>query len=213
MLGPALIPAQERFDPATTLNPPFELAYWHWGLTTAQRMHLGRSQQWDSVLAKLSLLPASDGLYLGAENARDSYSNPRLMTDHPSVLGAFGVLPGSLLVDKAAMKATFERIRKNGQWNTTWGWDYPMMAMTAIRLGLPETAFEFLLRGAQKNTYLKNGHNYQDERLRIYLAGNGGLLAAVAMACAGYDGCETQNPGIPANGKWHVSWEGLTPIE
>ena len=25
------------------------------------------------------------------------------------------------------------------------------------------------------NTYLPNGHNYQDPRLRIYLPGNGGL--------------------------------------
>ena len=217
VLGPALIPAQERFDPATTVNPPFELAYWHWGLVTAQRwrerMHLGRSHKWDNILANLSPLPASNGLYLVSENALDSYSNPRTMADHPSVLGAFGVLPGSPLVDIVIMRATFERIRKNWQWKSTWGWDYPMMAMAAIRLGLRETALELLLMDTQKNTFLRNGHNYQDERLRVYLPGNGSLLTAVAMACAGYDGCETQDPGIPTGGKWHVSWEGLTPIE
>ena len=27
--------------------------------------------------------------------------------------------------------------------------------------------------------------DYQDDRLRVYLPGNGGLLAAVAMMCAG----------------------------
>jgi hypothetical protein len=120
LLGPALIPAQERFNPATTLNPPFELAYWHWGLATAQRwrerMHLRRDLNWDEVLAKLSPLPASDGLYLAAENAADSYSHQLLMT-------------------------------------------------------------------------------------------------AIAMACGGYDGCKIQNPGIPQNGTWQVSWEGLSPIE
>jgi hypothetical protein len=26
--------------------------------------------------------------------------------------------------------------------------------------------------------------------------------------CAGYDGCPTQNPGIPKTG-WQVRWEGL----
>jgi hypothetical protein len=217
VLGPALIPAQERFNPATTLNPPFELAYWRWGLATAhrwrERMHLGRSRKWDDILAKLSPLPASNGLYLASENALDSYSNPRLMADHPSVLGALGVLPESQLVDKTTMRATFERVIKSWQWNTTWGWDYPMMAMAAIRLGSPETALELLLMDTQKNTFLRNGHNYQDERLRIYLPGNGGLLTAMAMACAGYDECEIQNPGIPKNGRWHVSWEGLTPIE
>ena len=88
-----------------------------------------------------------------------------------------------------------------------------MMAMAAIRLGLPETAIEILLMDTQKNTFLRNGHNYQDARLRIYLPGNGGLLTAMAMACAGYDGCEIQNPGIPPNGKWNVSWEELAPIE
>lgn len=40
----------------------------------------------------------------------------------------------------------------------------------------------------QKNTYLVSGHNYQDARLRLYLPGNGGLLMAVAMMCAGWDG-------------------------
>ena len=176
-------------------------------------MHLGRDHKWDDIVAKLSPLPESNGLYLVSENERDSYSNLRSMTDHPSVLGAFGVLPGSPLVDKRTMRATLEHIRKNWDWKTTWGWDYPMMAMTAIRLGLPETAIDLLLMETQKNTFLKNGHNYQDERLRVYLPGNGGLLTAVAMACAGYDGCETQNPGIPANGTWHISWEGLLPIE
>ena len=36
-----------------------------------------------------------------------------------------------------------------------------------------------------KNRYLANGHNYQDDRLPIYLPGNGGLLAATAMMAAG----------------------------
>jgi hypothetical protein len=45
--------------------------------------------------------------------------------------------------------------------------------------------------------------------LRLYLPGNGGLLAAVALMCAGYDGCEQANPGFPKNGKWTVRWEGL----
>ena len=72
-----------------------------------------------------------------------------------------------------------------------------MTAMTATRLGLPEKAIDALLMDVTTNTYLNNGHNYQDNRLTIYLPGNGGLLTAVAMMCAGYDGCRTKNPGIP----------------
>ena len=64
----------------------------------------------------------------------------------------------------------------------------------------------------QTNTYLKNGHNYQNDRLRIYLPGNGGLLAAVAMMCAGWDGNDLPTPGFPKNGAWDVRWENLSPL-
>jgi hypothetical protein len=63
-----------------------------------------------------------------------------------------------------------------------------------------------------KNTYLVNGHNFQSERLRIYLPGNGGLLAAVAMMAAGFEGSDIENPGFPKDGKWEVKWEALKPM-
>ena len=84
-----------------------------------------------------------------------------------------------------------------------------MIAMTATRLGLPSQAMDGLFKKNTTNTYLANGHNYQDKRLRIYLPGNGGILAAVAMMCAGYDGCKTQDPGFPKDGTWKVRWEGM----
>ena len=80
------------------------------------------------------------------------------------------------------------------------------------RLGEPEKAVEALLMNKRTNTYLPNGHNYQDPRLRVYLPGNGGLLTAIALMCAGWDGCEIENPGFPKNGKWNVMWEGLSPM-
>jgi hypothetical protein len=107
------------------------------------------------------------------------------------------------------MQNTFNWIWTNWAWHETWGWDFPMTAMTATRLGMPEKAIDALLMPVETNTYLNNGHNYQDKRLTIYLPGNGGLLSAVAMMCAGYDGCKTTNPGIPKNGKWKVKWEKL----
>jgi hypothetical protein len=64
---------------------------------------------------------------------------------------------------------------------TTWGWDYPMMAMTAARLGRPDQAIEALFIDTPKNRYLPNGHNFQQlTELPLYLPGNGGLLFAVA---------------------------------
>jgi len=213
LLGPALIPAQECFDSKTTINPPFELEYWYWGLSTAQkwreRLNLPRNKKWDEILSKLSLLAQGNGLYLGAESVPDTYTTPQYTTDHPAVLGAYGLLPGSRLVDSTTMRRTFDYIWKNWKWEDTWGWDFPLTAMCATRLGLPDKAIDALFMTSQKNTYLINGQNFLDARLRIYLPGNGGLLAAVAMMCAGYDGCKTENPGFPKDGKWKVRWEGL----
>ncbi len=212
-LGPWLIPAQERLPAATTVNPPFELAYWHWGLSTAQqwreRQGLPRNATWDHVLDNLPPLAEKDSLYLAAASAPDSWSNPRYTGDHPAVTGALGMLPLTPLVREATMRNTFLKVMETWDWESTWGWDYPMLAMTATRLGMPDKAVEALLLPLQKNTYLKNGHNYQDQRLRLYLPGNGGLLTAVAMMCAGYDGCTTELPGFPKDGTWTVKWEGL----
>lgn len=213
VLGPALIPAQERFKAETTINPAYELVYWQWALNTAQqwrqRLKLPRNKKWDDVLNKLSPLAIQDNKYLFTESGTDSYTNPEYKTDHPSVVGALGMLPQSNMVDPAIMQNTFDWIWKNWTWDHTWGWDFPMTAMTATRLSMPEKAIEALLMPIRTNTYLNNGHNYQDKRLTIYLPGNGGLLAAVAMMCAGYDGCKIKNPGFPKNGKWTVRWEGL----
>ncbi|CAH0150270.1 hypothetical protein SRABI27_00517 [Pedobacter sp. Bi27] len=213
VLGPGLIPAQERFKAETTFNPTYELAYWEWGLKTAQewrlRLGLPRNPKWDDVMAKLSPLPIQNGVYLAAESAPDSYTNPEYKTDHPSVLGAFGMLPETKLLDKATMRKTFDLVWKDWSWNDTWGWDFPMTAMTATRLGMPDKAIDALLMPVQTNTYLINGHNYQDDRLRIYLPGNGGLLTAVALMCAGWDGNNTTNPGFPKDGTWKVQWEGF----
>ena len=87
-----------------------------------------------------------------------------------------------------------------------------MTAMDAARLGDTEKAVGALLMDKRTNTYLPNGHNYQDARLRVYLPGNGGLLTSVAMMCAGWDGSEGENPGFPKDGNWDVRWEGLQPM-
>jgi hypothetical protein len=213
ILGKGVIPAQERFRAEETYNPAYELVYWHWALQVAQqwreRLRSPRNTKWDEVINKLSPLAVQDGVYLATESATDSYTNPEYRTDHPSVLGALGIMPATGQVDPAIMQNTFDWIWKNWTWRDTWGWDFPMTAMTATRLGQPDKAIDALLMNIQTNTYLVNGHNYQDGRLRIYMPGNGGLLMAIAMMCAGYDGSTVPNPGIPKNGKWKVKWEGL----
>jgi hypothetical protein len=215
-LAPPLIPAQEIFSPDSTVNPPFELSYWYWGLTTAQkwrqRLNIEPDAKWDEVMTKLSVPVQKDGLYLATANSPDSYRNRSRMRDHPMVLGSFGILPYREEIDTAVMHNTLDTILLHWDWASTWGWDYPMIAMTAVRLGEPETAIGILLKNVQKNRYLINGHNYQNQRLRIYLPGNGGFLSAIAIMCAGWEGCREELPGFPKDGKWNVRWEDLYPM-
>lgn len=211
------IPAQETLRASETVNPPFELSYWHFAMQTAQlwreRMGQKRSLEWDEMIDKLSPLAYNeDGLYLAAETATDTYRDVRFTSDHMAVLGAAGILPMNKLIREDYMKNTLHWIWDNWNWGKTWGWDYPMTAMNAARMGEPEKAVGALLMDKRTNTYLVNGHNYQDGRLRVYLPGNGGLLTAIAMMCAGWDGCETTNPGFPKDGTWNVRWEGLKPL-
>ena len=210
VLGPALVPAQESYGPTNggAVNPTFELAYWHWGLETAQRwrkrLGMDRDGDWDRVLAHLSSPPAEDGVYAGVE------SDPgTVYEDHPSMLAGLGVLPETPLIDPGTMDRTLDRVRERWDWDTAWGWDFPTMAMTAARLGRGEDAVDALLLDERKNTYLPNGHNYQEERLPLYLPGNGGLLTAAAMMAAGWDDAPDEHaPGFPDEG-WTVRHEGL----
>ena len=212
VLGPPVIPAQENYKHTDTWNPTYELCYWDWGLETAQqwrqRLGMERNEKWDHVINNLSALPVRDGVYTAIEPA--PYTN---ITDHPSMLAALGLLPETPLVDVNTMRKTAQHVYDTWQWPDTWGWDYPMLAMTAARVGLPELAVDAFFIESKKNLYWPNGHNYQRENLPVYLPGNGGLLTAVAMMAAGWDGApDIHAPGFPQNGQWTVKWEGLKPM-
>ena len=156
-------------------------------------------------MAKLSPLPVKDGLYLCSEDTRDSYQNSRYLSDHPIVSGSLGMIPETKLVDHKILGNSLDTIMKKWNWNTCWGWDFPLLAMSAAAIDRPEQAIDFLMMEAPKNRYLANGHNFQDPgRLMIYLPGNGGLLSAVAMMCT--------SDRFPKNGKWNVRWENLSTI-
>lgn len=57
------------------------------------------------------------------------------------------------MVDPKIMRETQLRVMKNWDWMNTWGWDYPMMAMTAARLGEGQAAIQALLMSQTKNMY------------------------------------------------------------
>jgi hypothetical protein len=228
VLGPPVIPAQENHPARDTWNPTFELAYWSFGLRVAQRwrerLGMKRSADWDRIIAQLSALPVSDklqfvasrqaeayrtseGVYLAHENCPQTFTERNY--DHPSMLGALGMLPGDR-VDRETMGRTLKKVISEWQWDKTWGWDYALSAMTAARLGETKLAVDLLLKETEKNHYLVNGHNWQRANLPCYLPGNGGLLYAMAMMSGGWRGAPAHRaPGFPADGSWHVRVEGL----
>ena len=215
VLGPVLQCAQENFPKDRTLNPTFELTYWRWALETAQqwrgRLGLPREARWDKVLAGLAKPPVTGDKYAFTETTMDSYTNPKWNADHPSVTAALGLLPGGG-IDPEIMRHTLDWIWTNWNWPDTWGWDYPMLAMTAARLGESERAIDALLLDTPKNHWALNGHVYQRPGLTLYLPANGGLLYATALMAAGWDGAPKRNaPGFPDNGQWNVKYEGLRP--
>lgn len=90
VLGPPLWIAQEIYDPATSRNPGFELAYWRWALGVAQtwreRRGLARETLWDDLIARISPLPEKDGKYVALESHPDTWDNVESRHDHPSML-------------------------------------------------------------------------------------------------------------------------------
>ncbi|MDR2794115.1 MAG: hypothetical protein LBB61_10720 [Treponema sp.] len=213
VLGPPYIPAQERHDPASVLNAAYELEYFRWGLQQADVWlnRLGEKPHFGDVADKLALPSQKDGVYLAHENCPDTFTKLPFYTDHPSMLAMYGVL-NSRVVDPAIMSATLDKALAVWDMNTFYGWDFPMLAMCAARLGRKEDALRLLLMESPKNTYLPNGHNKQTGNgdLPLYLPGNGGLLLSVAMMSVGWEGDGGKFvPGLPDDGSFVVNMENL----
>jgi hypothetical protein len=71
------------------------------------------------VIRNLSPLPVKNGVYLAHENCPETFSERNY--DRPSMLGAFGMLPGDG-VDKETMRRTLRETMQRWQWDKTWGW-------------------------------------------------------------------------------------------
>ncbi|MDR0378240.1 MAG: hypothetical protein LBH70_10660 [Spirochaetaceae bacterium] len=208
VLGPPYIPAQERHDPRTVMNAAYELEYFRWGLKQADALlgELGEAPRFTDAAGRLALPAQKDGVYLAHENCPGTFTTLPFFTDHPSMLAMYGVLDSDK-IDGAVMSATLDKVLAAWDMDSFYGWDFPMMAMTACRLGRTGDAVDLLLMDRPKNTYLPNGHNRQtgNAALPLYLPGNGGLLLASAMMAAGFAG----KPGPLFPKGFQVQTEGL----
>lgn len=250
--------ANESYNEKSTVNPAFEMSYWHFALQTAQlwreRMGMPRVAQWDTICDKLAPMSTSpDGIYLPAEKGpgipdfvnmkpaeeeapvapAGGYVNGQRPEAAPAAMAqerprrdpfyvsatssenllAYGMLPGCRLFNEQNMQKTLDRAAENWGWKGgSWSWNYPSLAMNATRLLRSDIAVRAITMDNRSDLLLPGGNNYRSQTLRMYLPGNGGLLLAVGMMCAGWDGCTVSCPGFPKDGSWDVRWEGLKPM-
>lgn len=203
--GP-LIPVQEEHKPEDVRNPAFEVEYWRFGLLIAiqwfERLGEKPPAQWVFVAQNMAPLPFHEGVYTAHENCLDTFTVYN--KDHPSMLMSLGFIPNER-VDHSVMNRTLEKVLECWDYESLWGWDFAMMALTAQRLGDPALAVDLLLKNTPKNSYVANGNNKQSDRkdLPLYLPGNGSLLLAAAHLAA---------TGAFTQGGWNASFENLRPL-
>lgn len=131
----------------------------------------------DDILSRYVKPTICDGAYETFVGCNNTYT--RYNTDHPMTIGGYSFFKSSVL-EADTVKKSLDKILKNWDFETSWGWDFPMLAMAANNVGERELAIKFLKLPEPKNTYLKNGHNPQKPRndLPIYLPGNGAFVLA-----------------------------------
>jgi len=252
-LGPPLVSASEGEGPYDVWNPTYELTQFNFSLDLAnrwrERQGLQRKHEWDEVRMNLAPLPVTSHnpsgkpTYNRHQNCLPSVFGPGNTQhcsgahSHPALNGAMGCLPGDRYgVDRTTMNNTLHETLKVWNWGQSWGWDQPMVAMTATRLEQPQLAVDTLLMNSSTNLYLPTGYNHPAREgttsacecvatvltalpladsewlclLHTDLPGNGGILIAVGLMAGGWEnGPKTEAPGFPP--EWKVQAEGFTP--
>ncbi|GKZ29662.1 hypothetical protein AbraIFM66950_005943 [Aspergillus brasiliensis] len=223
-LGPPMYPVSENTPPNSTRNAAFELAYWHFGLDVAisWKARLGQQapQTWKHVKDNLAPLPTvytvdettgdkvlTYTLYEGIPNM---WTDPDTVTDHPALTGIYGLLPPTIAVNQTIASATAAQVASVWNFTTCWGWDFPMLAMNAARLGDVDAAVQYLVH---------SNFEFDDVGMPVgtkaptpYFPGSSGLLLAVAMMAGGWDAATNGSqqdfaPGFPA--QWKIRAEGF----
>jgi hypothetical protein len=212
MLDAPIWISQELYTPAQSRNPTYELAYWRFGLETAQQWRINQglpiNEKWQKQINQLSALPIKNKKYVAMESIPDTFDNAASREDHPSMIAPTAFF-NDAHVDKKIMNNTLDAIIKSWAFDTKiWGWDYPMLAMTSARLGRQD-AVDLLLMKSKNNYYLANGHCPQvGADLAVYLPANSSLLTAVAIMLE-KNSQTGERIGFPKNKGWDVRAEGF----
>ncbi|MDE6655888.1 MAG: hypothetical protein K2J85_02740, partial [Anaeroplasmataceae bacterium] len=183
-LDSPIIPANEnvKFDCDT---PIFEECYTIHAFEIFKRWKEKYEWKYDTTRVEAIIrnyvpLEIHNGCYEAFIGCKSTYTEYNY--DHPMMVGMYSYFESSI-VDSKIIKNTLNKIIECWDFERMWGWDFPMLAMTAYRLGERDLAIQLLKRNESKNKYLKNGHNpqYPKKDLPLYLPGNGAFLLAISM--------------------------------
>ncbi|KAL1987592.1 hypothetical protein VTN96DRAFT_3192 [Rasamsonia emersonii] len=236
-LGPPMYPASENTPPNSTTNPTFELAYWRFGLDIAMawKERLGQPvpQSWKQVAEHLAPLPTvavtdtntntTSTTYTLYEGIPNMWLDPETVTSHPALSAIYGLLPPTAMVNETIVAATAAEIARAWNFSQCWGWDFPMLAMNAVRLGEIDRAVGYLVDENFAFDDVGMPVGSADTAPTPYFPGAGALLLAVAMMAGGWNGSSSNSsggdssvglgagagtaPGFPRN--WDVRAEGF----
>ncbi len=210
-LGPPIYSASENTNPNATVNPAFELAYWRWGLDIAaqwkRRLNKTVPKAWSSVAEGLPPMPVENGTYVIYTGLPDMWNDPDLTSDHPSMAMMNGFVRPPPDFNLTIFNQTMNRIYQSWNWTASFGWDFPVVAIAAARLGDYDRAVEFLL---QPNFQFDDvGMPIGGTRVPTpYFPGSTSLLMAVAMMAGGWKDA----PGLKFPSNWNVQVEGFRPL-
>lgn len=209
-LGPPMYPASENTNPNATVNPTFELAYWKFGLDIAvkwkQRQNLTVPQMWTQIANDLPPLPVENDTYVIYTGVADMWNDPDLTSDHQSMAMIYGFISPPSDFNLTIFNNTMNRIYQTWNFTESFGWDFPMLAMAAARLGDHDRAVDFLLHPA----FQFDDVGMPVGGLRVptpYFPGSASLLMAVALISGGWK----DNPGVKFPKEWKVQAEGFKP--
>lgn len=207
-LGPPMYPVSENTNPNVTINPTFELAYWRFGLSVASewqaRQNKSAPSSWTHVHDNLAPFPTEDNAYVTYEGIPNMWSTPEYTEDHPGLLGIYGWLPPDSRLNMSTFNATIAKVHETWNFPFSYGWDFPLLAITEARRGDAERAIAQLLD--VNNAFDEVGMPVGGTRVTTpYFPSAAGLLLAVGMMAGGWDGFV--GPVWPA--KWEVESEGF----
>lgn len=207
-LGPPMYPVSENTKPNATINPTFELAYWRFGLDVAAKWRVRQNktvpEEWTHVYEHLAPFPVENGTYVTYEGIPDMWATPEYTEDHPGILGIYGVLPPDSRLNESVFENTVAKVHETWNFPFSYGWDFPLIAITEARRGDAERAVAQLLD--ENNAFDEVGMPVGGTRVPTpYFPAAAGLLLAVGMMSAGWDGKE----GMTWPEGWDVEAEGF----